>query len=338
MNTQKSLPLVMTRWLIELLQSKQVSTREIITVLALPNNTKEQQLYRLPIKIYLKLLNWAAEKLDDDHFGLTTADYIQGDSFGPALALSLNSATLRELFQSIDQYDTLISPGLNINFIEQPTTSLLEYKIILPCEESHRHDIEQSLLMIVNICKRYIDRQWQPTKVNLTYPKPDNHQRAIMAFGPAIQYEQSTNSLIFESKLLDTQITDADPQLLGLLREEIKKHSDNLHRYNNLISEVRFRVAMMISSEACDSESIARLLNMSRRSMVRHLTAAETSFRAIKDNVIEEMAKNALSHTSSSVSAIAHQLGFSETSAFDRTFKKLSGYTPRQYRQKSQTH
>ncbi len=338
MNKLNAVPLVATRWLIDLLLSRQVSISEICTCLNMPSTAKEQQLYKLPLKDYLKVLNWAAERFSDDHFGLTTADHIQSDSFGPVLYLSLNTATLRELFQSIDQFDTLISPGLNINFIEEPLTSRLEYKLILPCEENPRHDIEQSLLMIVNIFRRYIDDQWQPLRINATYPKPENTERAIQAFGQEVFYEQSTNSLSFDTELLDTQITDADPQLLALLRDQIKKHLDGLHRYNNLISEVRYWIALMISSDACDSESIAKQLYMSRRSMVRHLTASSTSFRAIKDDVIEEMAKNALSQTNSSVSAIAHQLGFSETSAFDRTFKKLTGYTPRQYRQKSQTH
>ena len=50
-----------------------------------------------------------------------------------------------------------------------------------------------------------------------------------------------------------------------------------------------------------------------------------------------EMAKGVLAESDSSIIEISLHLGFSETSAFDRSFRKLTGYTPLQYRQISQS-
>lgn len=335
MAKHSSTPLVATRWLIELLTQKGVTLSEITSSLALPANTREAALHTLPLPDYLKLLNWSADRLDDKNFGFTTADYIQHDAFGPALYLSFNTATLRELFQSLQQFDTLISQGLKITFTEGPITSQLEYRIILPTEEDARHDIEQSLAIITQPFRRYVDDSWLPIRANFIHPKPGDTRRHIEVFGDEVHFEQATNSLIFDSKLLDTKITDADPKLLKILKRQTEKILDSLKRHDNLISQLRYIVAMSISSGECDSETAARHLNMSRRSLVRHLSEQGAGFRAIKEDVIQEMAKSALTETETSISQIALQLGFSETSAFDRTFKKLTGYTPRQYRQRA---
>lgn len=328
MATKNHTPLVATRWLIDLLEQKGISPSEIISALALPSHSRESVLHTLPLSSYLKLLNWAAIRLDDKNFGLTTARHIQRDAFGPALYMSYNTATLRELFQSLQQFDALISQGLTITFYEGPITSKFEYRLILPTEEDSRHDIEQSLALIAKLFRRYVGNDWRPSRVNFMHAKPEDTRGHIEEFGEEIHFEQANNSLIFDSKLLDTQITDADPKLLKILREQIEQILDNLKRHDNLISKVRYFIAMSISSGENDSDQIARQLNMSRRSLVRHLTEQGTGFRAIKEDVIQEMAKRALTETVASVSDIALQLGFSETSAFDRTFKKLTGYTP----------
>lgn len=329
-------PTVTTRWLIDLLLNRGIPLGLINKTLGLPGATKEAQLSRLSVSDYLKLLNWAADYLQDNHFGLTTAELIQDDSFGPIVAMSYNSANMRELFLVLEEFDTLISSGLSISFKEGPIHSQIDYRVIVPTPYCPRHDIEQTLLMITNLFRRYTAPNWQPERINVTYEKPQDHHKAVETFGDVFQYEQPSNNLIFSSAYLNTQITDADPTLLALLREEIQKNLNNLRRHDNVISEVRYLIAMSISGDHCDSDAIAKQLYMSRRTMVRHLNNAGTSFKLIRDDVIEEMAKSALIHSNATISAIAHQLGFSETSAFDRAFKKLTGYTPRKYRQKLQ--
>jgi AraC-like DNA-binding protein len=71
---------------------------------------------------------------------------------------------------------------------------------------------------------------------------------------------------------------------------------------------------------------------MSQRSFNRELKRFGTSFRDLKLDVIEEIAKRALAETAASVSEIALNLGYSETTAFDRVFKKQTGVTPSAYR------
>lgn len=330
-----SLPLVNTQWLIELLQEKELRLQDISQAISLPLKTRESALFVLSLSDYLSLLNWAASELHDPHFGLTTARHIRPDDFGPALYLSYNTANLREFFQSLHQMDTQISAGLNITFREGPVISQLVYHVILPTEADPHHDIEQSLSLLSQLFQKYVSATWRPLRVNFSHSKPHNCQRLIEEFGEEIHFEQANNSLSFDSSLLDTRITDANPLLLKVLQQQIEKSLKVLKRHDNLISKVHYLLSLSLSSGQSDSEHIAKQLYMSRRTLVRHLSEQGASFRLIKEDVIETMAKEALTETNTSISQIALQLGYSETSAFDRTFKKLTGYTPRAYRQRA---
>ena len=150
-----------------------------------------------------------------------------------------------------------------------------------------------------------------------------------------IKFDQPTNSIFFETKLLKTVINETDPELLELMKAEIHQMLSNYNnRTNDLFSKVRACIASSLASGNCNSVNIARQLNVSQRTLVRHLSSINTSLREIKADVIEELAKTALCKTHTSIYEIAIQMGFSETSSFDRMFKKKTGYTPIQFREK----
>jgi AraC-like DNA-binding protein len=80
------------------------------------------------------------------------------------------------------------------------------------------------------------------------------------------------------------------------------------------------------------SDTIARELGMSRSKLKRNLNMINHSFRALRDGVIYDVASQSLAETSSSITSIALMLGYSELSAFDRAFFRLTGMSPGEYR------
>jgi len=328
---------VLTHWLVEHLEQTQNFNRaDLTTALGLPQNTPARSLESLSLPQYLTLLNVAADRLGDTAFGLNLAKQTPNDAFGPVGLMMRHNATLRENFESLDRFGLLLSNAMGFSFVEGPISSQLEYRILLPTREDPRHDNEYTLALFVLSVRRYVGEHWRPTRVNFAHPKPENIETHIAVFGEAVNFEQAINCLSFESSVLDTQITDANPQLLSSLRAYVEDNLANLKRDDNLISQVRYFVATTLSSKACTASNAARHLLTSTRSLTRRLEQLGTSFRSIKQDVMQEMAKSGLAETDSSIIEIALHLGFSETSAFDRSFKKLTGYTPQQYRRLSQ--
>jgi AraC-like DNA-binding protein len=71
---------------------------------------------------------------------------------------------------------------------------------------------------------------------------------------------------------------------------------------------------------------------MSRSTLKRRLQDEGLTFRDVKEGVILELAKRALSETDIPVGDIADRLGYSEPSSFHRAFRRLSGTTPSDFR------
>jgi AraC-like DNA-binding protein len=70
----------------------------------------------------------------------------------------------------------------------------------------------------------------------------------------------------------------------------------------------------------------------------RRLESEGTSFQDVVDSVREEMARRIMADPAKknvTVGELAYLLGFSEISAFSRAFKRWTGMTPTQWRDRS---
>jgi len=80
------------------------------------------------------------------------------------------------------------------------------------------------------------------------------------------------------------------------------------------------------------NEKVARSLYMSSRKLQRQLQSAGTTFYTLLDEVRQDLAQKYLRAQDSSITEIGFLLGFSESSAFSRAFKRWMGVTPSEYR------
>lgn len=100
----------------------------------------------------------------------------------------------------------------------------------------------------------------------------------------------------------------------------------------NLAAQVRALLGHDFREGVPGLEHISRALNMSAPTLRRRLRREGTSFQVIKDEARCEAARLALERPDLPVNAVAELLGFTDPSAFHRSFRKWTGVTPGQYR------
>jgi len=80
----------------------------------------------------------------------------------------------------------------------------------------------------------------------------------------------------------------------------------------------------------------AQAMNMTTRTLMRHLNAEGTSFQSIKDALRRDIAIRDLQKGRKSIEAIAQDVGFSSSANFHRAFRRWTGVTPSSYKNQRQ--
>jgi len=123
---------------------------------------------------------------------------------------------------------------------------------------------------------------------------------------------------------------DPEPGADPLLEEPVKQTEDGLGY--EWAGDIRRLLCPWLTSHRCSVDAMAALLAMDRPTFDRRLKSRGTSSRALSNEIRFEVACRLLKDTEMSLSQIAAALGYSEASAFTRTFRGWSGEAPSVWR------
>jgi AraC-like DNA-binding protein len=175
---------------------------------------------------------------------------------------------------------------------------------------------------IVESCLVFVD--WSATA---TYENIDLSQVTI-------HFNQSRNGLRFPKKYLTCKNPNADQvafqqAVLYCENDKVKVIKENSR---DLQKSIRAELLYNASNGYPSLPLIAQRLNMSERTIKRHLQTQGTTFLQILAEVRFGQAKKLLQQQQYSIQDIANLVGYEEATNFIRAFKKMFGETPSQYR------
>jgi AraC-like DNA-binding protein len=101
---------------------------------------------------------------------------------------------------------------------------------------------------------------------------------------------------------------------------------------DHIIQKVKAVIIDQLPSGNVTDETVARELYMSSRKLQRQLRNDGTTFTTLLTEIRQDLAQRYLREQHISLTEIAFLLGFSESSAFSRAFKRWMGVTPSEYR------
>jgi AraC-like DNA-binding protein len=102
-----------------------------------------------------------------------------------------------------------------------------------------------------------------------------------------------------------------------------------------LLGEVRHRVLSALPDGGVTIDVIAARLGLSERTLQRRLQAAHLNFQLLVEQLRFEVACRHLQQNDLPLTEIGYRLGYSESSAFSRAFRRWSGVSPLAYRRRT---
>ena len=326
------------RWLFKGIEKCGLDVAQLLEQLNIQHCDFDQPESPLPLRDYFLVMNTAAEQLGDEWFGITLAIGSNPEDFGLLGYLLQNAKTFGDFTRIFEHYYRVFTPEFDIHFEMEGDYCLFHYYHKEVEEFDPRHDIEFSMALLVISIQQYLKESWLPNMVSFTHSSPDNISPHQKLFGKNLHFNQAKNFIRFEKKLLDLEISSADAGLLAILEEHASQLLSSVKEKQKIIDRIRVFIASNSGHQPVNTESLAYHLNMSVRNLHRLLKEKGTSYQHIRDETLLKLGKEALSETRSSITDIALRLGYSESSAFVRMFKRKTGLTPLQYRKNLARH
>ena len=196
-----------------------------------------------------------------------------------------------------------------------------------------QHLVLSNMAIWLRFCGWLIGQHIDITGAHCAGPQPQFMAPIRHFFACPVSFDHPANSLSFSARHLEAEVIRDEAQLTEFL--ELAPYHLVIEPPAS-ISSITYRIRELLGDdfrlEMPSFEELTELLGMSARTLRRRLEKEGTSYQRIKDNARRDVAIALLSRDGLTVSEVAEQLGFSDPSAFHRSFKKWTGQSPGSYR------
>jgi AraC-like DNA-binding protein len=300
----------------------------------------------VPTANYSRLYRLLMSLLQDEAFGLGQDYRAPPGTFRMMCLFLIHCATLeqallrsREFHDYCDQYRQVRSgpspdPIVPLGDGEYVLCVFQRNSGAIP--EGDRDAISHAnvLLMMYRFYSWLIGKPLPLQEVHLRVRAPGSRHDYERLFDCPVKFGQANSGLVLPAAALLYPVAQNEETLRDFLREApyplVRRREPG--RDATLARRVEHLLERYASRKLPGAGAVARELNMSTRTLHRRLTAEGASFQQIKDDFRRELAVHYISRPELSIDAIAALMGFQDSSAFYRSFKKWTGVSPGRYR------
>ncbi len=212
--------------------------------------------------------------------------------------------------------------------------AVLHYVSADPAASNSQDGVLCSMAIWMRICSWLIAKNIDIQAAGCAGPVPENRAGLQHFFPCPVEFNQQSNWLSFSASHLQATINRSEAELDAFLKvapyHAVIKPVVNEESVTTRIREI---IGKDFQQEMPTFEQLTGLLNMSARTLRRRLDKEGTPYQRIKDGLRRDAAIKYLNDPGFTVSDVAELTGFSDPSAFHRSFKRWTGVPPGEFRQ-----
>lgn len=313
-----------TKALLEACSRRGIRTDDLLATAKINPVLFEKSNIRIPTD--KKRLIWEAafKRTGDEHIGLSAARIVPFGGYGVLDFLLFSSSTLGEALGRTSRFYRLINSNAELRLQKHKDFVLVE---LYNANSNSRHSLglsaEFAFAMLLLRFGLASGKEIKPETVSFTHFAPVDISLHRKLFRSPIRFGQSVNRLVFSKDLLNAALPQSDAPLTETLEHHAERLLKRLPAEDSIAEDVREVLRSRLHDGNVSLEATAKALAMSGRNLQRKLNGQGTSFREVLDKLRYELATDYAAQQIE-VSEITHRLGFAETSAFYRAFKRWS--------------
>lgn len=242
--------------------------------------------------------------------------------------------TLDEALGLFMKYYHLLSPELELS-LERSNDHYRLTMVAAPDPETEVFGAELMAAAILNTLRGLLSRSDFLLHVDFPYPEPAHGDTYRALFGEgSVHFDCSHQRICFDRHLGDIRLPSSNPVLRDLYETECARLLTDLEGSDSVVEQI-LSLLRKLEGQYPQMPQLARMLNTSPRTLRRRLEAEGESFQPLLDSVRAEHATRYLKNTRLPLASIAYMIGFSDPSNFRRAYRKWTGSTPAEVRQRS---
>jgi len=287
---------------------------------------------RYPDMSLNRLIELATEASGDARFGVRAGSYITPTSLH-ALGFSLlASETQLAALQRLVRYFRIVSDATVFEIVKNKAEYRLGLSFLQWVPPAR---IDLTLVLLLELYRRLQNVETAKGQLQLGSEQVAIAEVLQERFAAIIDINVAADSdsieLILDKTVAESVLPTGNAELAY---QNDKIVADYLARFdsNRLSERVRAIFMDRLVTGKFTEEQIAQQLDISLRSLQRRLREERTSYQQLLDETRLELALQYINRTQLSVAQISPLLGFSNSSNFNRAFKRWLGLPPSRYR------
>ncbi len=342
--SKASIPISYAHLLLEIMVDKGFSALEILKKSKIPLTLLDQLDARITPMQWSKLA-WESLLLSKDSgLGYEYGLKLRLTAHGPMGYALMSSPNLRQAIEVSTQFFNMRLKDYRIALLDDHEFSIIEIKETHPvvsnqaaqAETLRRFFYECLMFGVIQAGQFLREHDLADIELWVDWSEPSYH-KAYQHLLPTIHFNQPTNQIRYKKQLLDLPIKMADPfafkQALAQCEAEQLRFSEQI---KDICLTVKAELNLKPQLGYPTFDEIADRLNMSSRTLRRHLNQVGSSYVQLLEEAQQKEAENLLLNSDMEIQEIALYLGYIQPTNFTRAFKKWTGMTPIQFRKRTE--
>ena len=287
---------------------------------------------RMPIAVALELMRGGIELIGDPNIGLKAAAEVERGDYGVLEYVARSAPTVGAATEVLGRYLALVNDALRFSVDVQGDRAIIRFEstIVLPRPSA---DFQSGSFFWATQLLLDPEAAAAPVEVWFEHAQPDDVSEYAKIFGQnKLMFGMPNNGFSFAAELLARPLPSADDKLHALIRKHADALVAELPRAQSFTQRVRELLLKELEGGNPSAVRIASALHMSGRTLTRRLEDEGTTFKDLLDDLRKSLSLRYVGSTDLGLSEIAFLLGFSQSAAFHRAFKRWTAQTPLEYR------
>ena len=292
----------------------------------------------IPYDHFARLLELTAQTLDDPTFAYKMGLQQGLHTIGLIGAYMAQQHSLAAALQVAQKHTDMHVQGAILELVQiDNETSALVLDVVINHQKQYTQLMQSSLILVYRLLGDMLGSQWRPKAINFQQSKPalSNYHYDIYASMPfPVVFNAEFDGIIFKSDALSVK-----PKLPGNLVQEIitaQFRATSELTPVDFVDLVRYAIKTLLPTGDCNKKNVAMTFGFSEKKLERLLLEEGMNFRTLLNQTRHDIALHALEHRTMKMTELALNLGYSDFSAFSRSFKVWTGVAPSIYQRQFQ--